>query len=393
MPRLTRRAFVAAAAAAALLPRRAFAAFPERPITVIVPYAAGGAGDVIIRLLSDAIEKKLGQPLVIDARGGGGGMIGAKAVASAAPDGHTLMMGATNNFVINQFMFPKTSFDPLTEFVPITKVAVVPSVMYMNPSVPVKTLGEFVAYAKANPGKLSYASPSVGSTPHLSVERLKQLTGIELVHVPYRGAPPAMQALVTNDVQLYLAGWGVGRAFVESGKVKALAVAARQAAAELPDLPTAGESGVPGFVAENWWGLAAPKNTPQPVIDAIYGAISAALKEPHVAQRLDELGFSAGRRNARAICKRCAGGGRNLEADRRDRASSRWIEPDRHHHSQVRALRRVPERPNSYSSSTLVPPIFFSLAKTDATSASSCALALAAAARCRPPPAPAPARW
>jgi tripartite-type tricarboxylate transporter receptor subunit TctC len=275
-------------------PGLARAAFPERPITVIVPYAAGGAGDVIIRLLSDAIEKKLGQPLVIDARGGGGGMIGANAVATAAPDGYTLMMGATNNFVINQFMFPKSRFDPLIEFVPITRVAVVPSVMYMNPSVPVKTLGEFVAYAKANPGKLSYASPSLGSTPHLSVERLKQLTGIDLVHVPYRGAPPAMQALVTNDVQLYLAGWGVGRAFVESGKVKALAVAADKRLPNVPDLPTASESGVPGFVAENWWGLAAPKGTPQPAIDAIYAALQAALKDAALVKRLDEMGFLPG---------------------------------------------------------------------------------------------------
>lgn len=293
MTRLTRRAFVVAAASA-LLPCTAFAAFPDRPITVIVPYAAGGAGDMIMRLISESMEKKLGQPIVIDARGGGGGMLGAKAVATAAPDGHTLMMGATNNFVINQFMFPKTSFDPLTEFVPITKVAVVPSVMYMNPSVPVTTLGEFVAYAKANPGKLSYSSPSVGTTPHLAVERLKQLTGAELVHVPYRGAPPAMQALITGDVQLYLAGWGVGRAFVESGKAKALAVASEKRLPNAPDVPTASESGVPGYIAENWWGLAAPKGTPQPVIDALHDAVKAALQDPTVAKKLEELGFLPG---------------------------------------------------------------------------------------------------
>jgi tripartite-type tricarboxylate transporter receptor subunit TctC len=291
---MTRRAFVTAAAAAAFVPRRAFAAFPDRPVTVIVPYAAGGAGDMIMRLISNAMEKALGQPIVIDARGGGGGMIGAKAVASAAPDGHTLMMGATNNFVINQFMFPKTSFDPLTEFVPITRVAVVPSVMYMNPAVPVKTLGEFVAYAKANPGKLSYSSPSVGTTPHLAVERLKQLTGIELVHVPYRGAPPAMQALITNDVQLYLAGWGVGRAFVQSDKAKALAVASDKRLPNVPDVPTASESGVPGYVAENWWGLAAPKGTPQAAIDAIHAAVKAALQDEAVAKKLEELGFLPG---------------------------------------------------------------------------------------------------
>jgi tripartite-type tricarboxylate transporter receptor subunit TctC len=291
---LTRRTFMVSAAATLFMPGVARAAFPERPITVIIPYAAGGAGDVIARLLSDMIEKKLGQPLVIDTRAGGGGMIGAKAVASAAADGHTLMMGATNNFVINQFMFPKTSFDPLTEFVPITRIAVVPSVMYMNPSVPVKTLGEFVAYAKANPGKLSYASPSVGTAPHLAIERLKQMTGIELVHVPYRGAPPAMQALVTNDVQLYLAGWGVGRAFVESGKVKALAVASEQRLPNVPDVPTASESGVPGYVAENWWGLAAPKGTPQAVIDVLHAAVKAALQDAAVVRKLAELGFLPG---------------------------------------------------------------------------------------------------
>lgn len=290
----TRRAVVAGLAASALVPRPARAAFPERPVTVIVPYAAGGAGDVLTRLLADAMEKRLGQPLVIDARGGGGGMIGANAVASATPDGHTVMMGATNNFVINQFMFPKSRFDPLAAFVPITRVAVVPSVMYANPSVPAATLGDFVAYAKQHPGKLSYASPSLGTTPHLAVERLKQMTGIDLVHVPYRGAPPAMQALVTNDVQLYLAGWGVGRAFVEAGKVKALAVAAAKRLPNVPDLPTATEGGVPGYVAENWWGLAAPKGTPQGAIDTLYAAVMAALADPSVARKLEELGYLPG---------------------------------------------------------------------------------------------------
>jgi tripartite-type tricarboxylate transporter receptor subunit TctC len=294
MTRLTRRSFITVAAAATFLPRHAYAAFPDRPVTVIVPYAAGGAGDVTIRILSEVMEKKLGQPLVIDARGGGGGTIGASAVASAAPDGHTLLMGATNNFVINQFMFPKVKFDPLASFVPITKAAIVPSVMYMNPSVPVKTLGEFVAYAKANRGKLSYSSPSVGTTPHLAVERLKQMTGIELVHVPYRGAPPAMQAVITGEVQLYLAGWGVGRAFVETGKVKALAVASHKRLPNVPDVPTANESGVPGFFADNWWGLAAPKGTPQPVIDAIYAAVMAALDDAAVIRKLDDLGFLPG---------------------------------------------------------------------------------------------------
>ena len=266
------------------------AEYPERPVTVVVPYAAGGAGDVLIRLLQPAIERELKQPLVIDARPGGGGTIGAQAVAKAAPDGYTLMLGAANNFAINQFMFPQIKFDPLAEFALITKVADVPAVLFINPTVPAKTLGEFIAYAKANPGKLSYASPSVGTTPHLAVERLKQLTGIEMVHVPYRGAPPAMQALIANDVQLYLVGWSIGRSQVESGRVRALAVASEKRVPSIP-LPTAIESGVPDFVTSNWWGLAAPRATPQPVQDRIYRAVVAALADPGIAKRLEELGY------------------------------------------------------------------------------------------------------
>jgi tripartite-type tricarboxylate transporter receptor subunit TctC len=290
---LNRRTVLLASAAAAIGgPFAKAAEFPERPVTVIIPYAAGGAGDTIIRLLSPIIERQFGQPLVIDNRPGGGGMIGAQAVAKAAPDGHTLMLGATNNFVINQFLFPKVSFDPLTAFTFITKVADVPSVLYASHSAP-STLAEFIARAKANPGKLSYASPSVGTTPHLAVERLKQLTGIELVHVPYRGAPPAMQALMADEVQLYLAGWGVGKAQVEARRVRALAVASRERVPNVP-LPTAIESGVPDYVASNWWGLAAPRGTPQSVVDKIHSALTAALADAAIRQRLDELGFVPG---------------------------------------------------------------------------------------------------
>jgi tripartite-type tricarboxylate transporter receptor subunit TctC len=287
----TRRLLVLASFAliACLSPAIA-AEYPKRPVTMVVPYAAGGAGDVLIRLLQPIMERELKQPLVIDARPGGGGTIGAQAVAKAAPDGYTLMLGAANNFAINQFMFPQIKFDPLAEFALITKVADVPAVLFINPTIPAKTLGEFVAYAKANPGKLSYASPSVGTTPHLAVERLKQLTGIEMVHVPYRGAPPAMQALIANDVQLYLVGWSIGRSQVESGRVRALAVASEKRVPSIP-LPTAIESGVPNFVTSNWWGLAAPRATPQRVQDRIYRAVVAALADPGIAKRLDELGY------------------------------------------------------------------------------------------------------
>lgn len=290
---LSRRNALLLTAAAALSPTLSrAAAYPERPITVIVPYAAGGAGDVTIRLLAPSLEKTLGQPLIIDARAGGGGTIGARAVASSAADGYTLMLGAANNFAINQFMFPKVKFDPFAEFTLITKAVDVPSVFYIPAALPVKTLAEFVAYAKSQQGKLSYASPSVGTTPHLAVERFKQAAGIELVHVPYRGAPPAMQALLANEVQLYLAGWGVGRAHVESGKVRAIAVAAEK---RLPgvDVPTLIESGFPGFVASNWWGLAAPKGTPAAICEQLHTAVVTALKDSATLERLETLGFVA----------------------------------------------------------------------------------------------------
>jgi tripartite-type tricarboxylate transporter receptor subunit TctC len=271
-------------------PHARAAEYPGRPITVIIPYAAGGAGDSIIRLLSPVMERSLGQPLIIDYRTGAGGTVGAQAVAKAAPDGHSLLLGATNNFAINQFMFPKASFDPLAAFTLITKVADVPAVLFTNPVVPANTLAEFIAHAKANPGKLSYGSPSVGTTPHLAVERLKQLTGIDMVHIPYRGAPPAMQALIANDVQLYLVGWGVGRSHVDAGRVRALAVASAQRVPGIP-LSTAIEAGVPDYVTSNWWGLAAPHGTPQPVVDRLHRAIAEALADSTVRSRLDELGF------------------------------------------------------------------------------------------------------
>lgn len=171
---------------------------------------------------------------------------------------HSTYVVRTNNFAINQFMFPRVSFDPLASLALITKVADVPSVLYVSAATPAATLGEFVAYARSNPGELSYGSPGTGTTPHLAVERLKQITGAELVHVSYRGALPAMQALLANEVQPYLAGWGVGRAHVEAGKVRALAIAAPGRVANVP-LSTASES-VPGYVASNWWGLAAPRD-------------------------------------------------------------------------------------------------------------------------------------
>lgn len=265
--------------------------YPSKIIHIIVPYAPGSVGDTTARLVAAAIEPRLGQRVLVETRPGAGGNIGAAAVASAAPDGHTLLLGATNNFAINQFLYSSMTFDPMTAFAPIMLVADVPSVIFVSGAVPASTFRDFVEYARANPGKLNFASPSAGTTPHLAGELLNQLAGIRMVHVPYRGAGPAMLALVAGEVQMYMVGLVSGQPHLASGKIKALAVAAPQRLPGLPDVPTTAEAGFPQFKASNWWGLAAPKGTPRPIIERLNREIAAALTEPGLKARFGEAGL------------------------------------------------------------------------------------------------------
>lgn len=265
--------------------------YPSKIIHIIVPYAPGSVGDTTGRLVAAAIEPRLGQRVLVETRPGAGGNIGAAAVASAAPDGHTLLLGATNNFAINQFLYSSMTFDPMTAFAPIMLVADVPSVIFVSGAVPASTFRDFVEYARANPGKLNFASPSAGTTPHLAGELLNQLAGIRMVHVPYRGAGPAMLALVAGEVQMYMVGLVSGQPHLASGKIKALAVAAPQRLPGLPDVPTTVEAGFPQFKASNWWGLAAPKGTPRPIIERLNREIAAALTEPGLKARFEEAGL------------------------------------------------------------------------------------------------------
>ena len=290
MTAIDRRTMMLGAALSTLGTRAWSETFPARPIKVIVPFGAGGSGDMAMGALSPVMERQLGQHIVVEARPGSAGIIGVQDVIRANPDGYTLLLGTTNNFVINQFMFPKQPVDPLSSLTLITKLVSGPLVVYVNPGVPARTFGEFISYAKAHPGKLNFASPGVGTAPHLAVERLKQLAGIDLVHVPFHGAPEAMQALLENQVQLYLAGWVVGRSYVESGAIRALAVAAGQRLPDIP-LPTSAEGGLPQYIASNWWGLAAPKGTPSAVINQIYLAAKAALADPKARSLLEKAGY------------------------------------------------------------------------------------------------------
>lgn len=290
MTTIDRRTMMLAAVLSALGTRAWSETYPARPIKVIVPFGAGGSGDMTMRALSPVMERQLGQHIILEARPGSAGIIGVQDVVRAAPDGYTLLLGTTNNFVINQFMFPKQPVDPLGSLALITKLVSGPLVVFTNPSVPVRSFGEFIAYAKAHPGKLNFASPGVGTAPHLAVERLKQLAGIDLVHIPFHGAPEAMQALLENQVQLYLAGWVVGRSYVESGAIRALAVAAEQ---RLPGVrvPTSTQGGLPGYTASNWWGLAAPRGTPTGIVKQVYSAARAALADPKAQGVLENAGY------------------------------------------------------------------------------------------------------
>jgi len=264
-------------------------AYPTRPVRVIVPFAAGGIGDTVIRILAPTIEKKLGQKLIIESKPGASGNIGAQDVARSAADGYTLLVATATNFVINPFLM-KMPFDPITALPPIRKAADIPLIFCSNPSLPVRDLAGFVQYARAHQGQLNYGSPGNGSNNHLLVEKLRQLTGIELTHVPYRGAPQGAMAALTNEVQLYPMGFAVVRGHLQAGKLTALAVTASERLQVLPEVPTVIEAGFPTLVSSNWWTIAAPQGTPDLILGLLDEALVEALGSSAVAEQYAALG-------------------------------------------------------------------------------------------------------
>jgi tripartite-type tricarboxylate transporter receptor subunit TctC len=245
-----------------------------------------------MRLLAVSMEQRLGQKLIFEAKPGAAGNIGTQEVARAAPDGYTLLVAATNNFVINQFVI-KMTFDPLTMLVPIAKASEVPLVLFSNPEVPARTMKEFIDYARANPGKTNYGIPSLGTVNHLMMERLKQTTGVEIARVPYRGSPEATLALLKNDIQLFPIGLAAVGGHFKEGRLTALAVATEKRVPMLPDVPTMDEAGFPGFVASNWWGMAAPAGTPDDILDMLAQAVAEAQQTDVVKGRFTALGMLA----------------------------------------------------------------------------------------------------
>lgn len=266
------------------------ASYPERPIRVVIPYTAGGVAETAVRLLAVGMERKLGHKLIIEAKPGAAGNLGTIEVARADPDGYTILVAPTNNIIINQFM-SAMPIDPLTALTPVAKIAEVPLVLFSNPAVSAQTLKEFVSYVKANPGKTSYGTPSSGSLNHLLVERLKHVTGMDIVHVPFRGTPQAVIALLTNEIQLFPIGMAAGIGHLKEGKLTALAVATEQRSPMLPDVPTVIESGFPGFTAMTWWAMLVPAGTPDAIIKILQEAIAEGLKDPTLIDRFKALGM------------------------------------------------------------------------------------------------------
>ncbi len=282
-------ACAALALAAAALPSFA-QGYPAKPIRFVVPYPPGGPLDTVARLLGQKVSESVKQPVVVDNKPGAGGNIGADIVAKSPPDGYTILMGAVATHAINPTLYARIPYDPVRDFAPITQVASTPNVLVLNASVPAANVREFIAYAKANPGKLNFGSGSTGSAGHLAGELFKSMAGVEMTHVPYKGAAPAMQDLVGGQIQLMFDNWASSRGQVQAGRIKALAVTTARRSTLAPDLPTIAESGLPGFDISTWFGIFAPAGTPRDALERLHAEFTKALAAPDVREKMLNLG-------------------------------------------------------------------------------------------------------
>jgi tripartite-type tricarboxylate transporter receptor subunit TctC len=284
-------ALAAAVVALSCMTGQGFAAdYPTRPVTLVIGFAPGGPSDVMARLLTRKMEEILKQPLIIENRVGGGGGIAATAVARATPDGHTLLLATGSSLAINVSLYKNLGYDPEKDFEPISLVGVQTNVLYAHPSLPAKTLTDFVAYAKANPGKLSFGSGGVGTPAHLAGELLRIKAGIEYTHVPFRGTGPALQSVIGNHVPTAFNPPSPLVPHLQSGAIKAIAITTLKRTPALPDVPTIAESGYPGFDAATWHAIVAPAGLPADVRTKLHQAIHQTLNEPATRKAFADLG-------------------------------------------------------------------------------------------------------
>jgi tripartite-type tricarboxylate transporter receptor subunit TctC len=292
--KLPRRRFLKLAAGATALPAVSRIAnaqvYPSRPVRWVVPTSAGGAADTLARLIGQWLSERLGQPFIIENRPGAGGNVGTEAVVRSPADGYTLLLVQTPN-AINATLYDKLNYNFIRDIAPVSSISLEPEVVVVNPSVPAKTVPEFIAYAKANPSQLNFASAGNGVAGHLAGELFKMMTGISMVHVPYRGGAPAVTDLLGGQVQVMFLVISASIEHIKAGKLRPLAVTSAARSEALPDVPTVGEF-VPGYESSVWFGVGAPKNTPAEIVDKLNKEINTGLADPAIKARLDRLGIT-----------------------------------------------------------------------------------------------------
>lgn len=265
-------------------------AYPDKPLTMIVPFSAGGTTDILARIVGQALGQELGQTIIIENKPGAGGNIGAQQASRAKADGYTLFMGTVGTHAINQALYKKLPYDPVKDFAPLSRVANVPNLLVAHPSRPYKTVQEMIAYAKKHPGEVTYGSPGSGASPHVSGALFQSMTGAELTHVPYKGSAPAISDLLGNQIAVMFDNMPSAIQHVRSGKLRPIAVTTAKRSSELPDVPTIAEAGVPGYEATSWFGLWAVAGTPAPILTKLQTALTKVLKDPAVAKKIADQG-------------------------------------------------------------------------------------------------------
>jgi tripartite-type tricarboxylate transporter receptor subunit TctC len=265
--------------------------YPERPVRLVVTSPPGGANDIQSRIIGLRLAERLGQPVVIDNRGGASGILAAEIVAKAPADGYTLLGGTNSTFSVNPTLFPRVPYDTLRDFAPVSVTVMTPHVLLVHSSLPAKSVQELIALARAQPGRLNYASSGGGSAFHLGMELLKTVAGVQIVHVPFKGSALSVNAMLAGDVQMMLIGMATGLPLAKSGRARVLAVANPKRSALAPELPTIAEAGVPGFGYESWFGVVVPARTPRPVIARLHEGLSGVLGQAETRERLAAQGY------------------------------------------------------------------------------------------------------
>ncbi|MBB5223576.1 tripartite-type tricarboxylate transporter receptor subunit TctC [Amaricoccus macauensis] len=288
--KLTRRAMMMAAALAAVALPAAAQDYPTQPVTLVIPFAAGGSTDVVGRIIAERMAQELGQQVVVENRAGAGGSLGAGTVARAAPDGYTILMGTVATHALNPLILAQSPYDPVKDFAPVSLLIIVPNVLAVNPELPVKTVQELIDLAKEKPGELAYASSGNGTPLHLSGELFKSMAGVDIEHVPYQGSGPALTDVIGNQVPIIFDNLPSASAHIKSGTLRALGVTTAERAPSFPDVPTIAET-LPGYETYTWNALFAPAGTPPEIVAKLNAAALAAVADPKVAERMDE--FSA----------------------------------------------------------------------------------------------------